>query len=87
MRRNGTYQLLEEEVARSRALDFLVENSVAVAMPEEEEAPEEEASDADTGGEEVSGTQASEPEAGEARVEAVVEAGEASSSATNEGKE
>ena len=92
MRRNGTYALLEEEVARSRTLDFLVENSVAVAMPEEEEAPEEvileeEASDPDSGGEEVPGTQETEPEAGEARVEAVIEAGEGSPSEANEGKE
>jgi trigger factor len=36
MRRNGTYALLREEMARQKALDFLVENAVAVPMPEEE---------------------------------------------------
>src|SRR3990170_4074040 len=36
MRRNGTYQLLEEEISRSKALDFLVENAVPVPMPPEE---------------------------------------------------
>ncbi len=87
MRRNGTYGLLEEEIARSRALDFLVENAVAVPMPEEEEAPEEDASDPDSGGEEISGTEETEPEAGEARVEAVIETGEGATSEKNEGKE
>jgi trigger factor len=43
MRKNGTYGLLEEEIARGRALDFLVENATPVPVPEEEEAtPEEE---------------------------------------------
>jgi trigger factor len=43
MRKNGTYGLLEEEIARGRALDFLVENAAPVRVPEEEEAtPEEE---------------------------------------------
>ena len=37
MRKNGTYALLEEEIARSKALDFLVEN--AAPMPQEEEVP------------------------------------------------
>src|SRR5918998_765422 len=36
MRANGSYQLLEEEVSRSKALDFLVENAVPVPMPPEE---------------------------------------------------
>jgi trigger factor len=36
MRANGTYQLLEEEISRSKALDFLVENAVPVLMPPEE---------------------------------------------------
>ena len=36
MRKNGTYALLEEEIARKKALDFVVENAVAVEMPEEE---------------------------------------------------
>ena len=36
MRANGTYQLLEEEISRSKALDFLVENAVPVSMPLED---------------------------------------------------
>jgi trigger factor len=45
MRKNGTYALLEEEIARAKALDFLVENAVAAPMPEDmagagEEEPE-----------------------------------------------
>ncbi|MGI9048288.1 MAG: trigger factor, partial [Rubrobacteraceae bacterium] len=43
MRRNGTYVLLEEELARQKALDLLVENAVAVEMTEEEEVAEAEA--------------------------------------------
>jgi trigger factor len=35
MRKNGTYALLEEEIARAKALDFLVENAVAAPMPED----------------------------------------------------
>jgi trigger factor len=38
MRKNGTYALLEEEIARAKALDFLVENAVATPMPETGEA-------------------------------------------------
>jgi len=75
MRRNGTFQLLEEEMARAKALDFLAENAVPVPMPEEEE-PEGDAGDADEGGEDVPGTEEAEPVAGEARVEASVQAGE-----------
>ncbi|MDP8949387.1 MAG: trigger factor [Actinomycetota bacterium] len=41
MRKNGTYALLEEEISRAKALDFLVEN--ATPMPEEEDAPGTEA--------------------------------------------
>src|SRR5215207_8923618 len=37
MRQNGTYALLEEEISRQSALDFLVENSTPAPMPEEEE--------------------------------------------------
>jgi len=37
MRRNGTYSMLEEEISRQKALDFLAENAVPVPMPEEEE--------------------------------------------------
>jgi trigger factor len=40
MKQNGTYTFLEEEVTRQQALDFLVENAVAVGMPEEEEGEE-----------------------------------------------
>src|SRR5919112_1450197 len=36
LRDNGTYALLEEEISRQKALDFLVENAVPVLMPEEE---------------------------------------------------
>ena len=36
MRANGSYQLLEEEISRSKALDFLVENAVPVPMSPEE---------------------------------------------------
>jgi trigger factor len=71
MRRNGTYQLLEEEMARARALDFLAENAVPVPMPQDEE-PEGEPE----GEEGVSATEEAEPSAGEARVEASVRVGE-----------
>jgi len=36
MRNNGSYALLQEEIARSQALDFVVENAVAVPRPESE---------------------------------------------------
>jgi trigger factor len=36
LRDNGTYALLEEEISRQKALDFLVENAVPVPMAEEE---------------------------------------------------
>jgi trigger factor len=42
MRTNGTYSMLEEEISRQKALDFLVENATPVPMPEEEEAEEDE---------------------------------------------
>jgi trigger factor len=99
MRANGTYQLLEEEISRSKALDFLVENAVPVLMPPEEaesaeveealneaagtdeaETGEAEAVEAprgeETGAEDVPGTEVAEPDTGEARVEASVQAGE-----------
>src|SRR5215218_6797507 len=41
LRDNGTYALLEEEISRQKALDFLVENAVPVPMPEEETEEEE----------------------------------------------
>jgi trigger factor len=40
LRKNGTYQLLEEEIARQKALDFLVENAVPVPVSEEAEGAE-----------------------------------------------
>jgi trigger factor len=43
LRDNGTYALLEEEISRQKALDFLVENAVPVPMPEEEDTADEEA--------------------------------------------
>jgi trigger factor len=70
MRRNGTFQLLEEEMARAKALDFLAENAVPVPVPKGD------AGDADEGGEDVPGTEEAEPVAGESRVEAAVQAGE-----------
>ena len=42
MRTNGTYSMLEEEISRQKALDFLVENATPVPMPEEEETEEDE---------------------------------------------
>jgi trigger factor len=42
MRTSGTYSMLEEEISRQKALDFLVENATPVPMPEEEEIAEEE---------------------------------------------
>jgi trigger factor len=41
LRDNGTFALLEEEISRQKALDFLVENAVPVPMPEEEIEEEE----------------------------------------------
>ena len=76
MKTNGTYALLQEEMARQKALDFIAENAVAVPMPEESE--EEEGLPEETeGGEDVAGAEETEsPEAGEASVEAKVEVGE-----------
>jgi trigger factor len=42
MRRNGTYALLQEELARNQALEFLAENAVPVPMPPEEAESDEE---------------------------------------------
>ena len=36
LRNNGTYSMLEEEISRQKALDFLVENAVPVSVPEDE---------------------------------------------------
>jgi len=76
MRINGTYSLLQEEISRQRALDFLAENATPVPMPEEE--AEEGASEDPSieAGEETPGAE-QEPEGGEAVVEASVEAGAA----------
>ena len=38
---NGTYAMVEEEISRQKALDFLVENAVPVPMPEEDTEKEE----------------------------------------------
>jgi trigger factor len=43
MRQNGTYALLEEEISRQRALDYLVENAVPTPMPDDEVTAEVEA--------------------------------------------
>jgi trigger factor len=40
LRNNGTYALLEEEISRHKALDFLVENAVPVPLEETDEAEE-----------------------------------------------
>ena len=45
MRQNGTYALLEEEISRQRALDYLVENTVPTPMPDDEETAEVEAAE------------------------------------------
>lgn len=74
MKRNGTYVLLQEEMARQKALEFIAENAIAVPMPEEAE--EEEPSEETEGGEDVAGVGEDEPEAGEASVEAKIEVGE-----------
>jgi trigger factor len=90
MRSNGTYQLLEEEMARAKALDFLAENAVPVPMPEEEEPESGVEGDATEGGEDdVPGVEETEPDAGEAKVEAaVVQAGEGpAGTEKDEGKE
>ena len=42
MRSTGTYAMLEEEISRQKALDFLVENATPVPMPEEEAAEADE---------------------------------------------
>ena len=54
LRANGTYALLEEEISRQRALEFLAENAVPVPMPEETE-------DEETDG--IADDEAAEPEA------------------------
>jgi trigger factor len=70
MRKNGTYQFLEEEITRQKALDFITENAVPVPMPEEEEAEGLE-DGAGEGAEEaeVETVEAAAGQAGEARAE------------------
>ena len=97
MRRNGTLALLEEEISRAQALDLLVENAVPVPMPEEETeedagvgaegTAESTAESTAEGGEEVPGTEEAVPEAGEARVEASVQAGEGAAGTENNERE
>lgn len=41
MKKNGTFGLLEEEIARQRALDFLVQNAVPVEVEEETDSEED----------------------------------------------
>src|SRR3712207_6591939 len=45
MRQNGTYALLEEEISRQRALDYLVENAVPTPMPADEESADVQAAE------------------------------------------
>src|ERR671916_686435 len=71
MKTNGTYALLQEEISRQKALDFLAENATPVEMPEEEEPAEEPGIES---GEETPGAE-EEPDAGEAVIEAAVETG------------
>ena len=85
MRKNGTYQLLEEEMTRQKALDFLVENAVPVPMPEEEEA--EEGPETEGPEDDVPGTEEAGPDAGEARVEASVRAGGEAPTEQTQGEE
>ena len=93
MRKNGTYALLEEEVARQSALNLLAENAVPVEMPPEEEIVEEEVAAAAEGGagaEVIAEEEANAGEAGEAgeevpgTEEAAPESGEASVETTVE---
>ena len=76
MRTNGTYSLLQEEISRQRALDFLAENATPVPMPEEEAEGGASEDPSIEAGEETPGAEQG-PEGGEAVVEASVEAGAA----------
>ncbi len=69
MRRNGTYVLLEEEIVRSQALDFLVQNAVPVPMPEEEAEEPEDGTDEDAEPQTVEAAAAG--SAGEAQAEQI----------------
>jgi trigger factor len=76
LRANGTYALLEEEISRQKALEFLAENAVPVPMPEETE-------DEEAGG--AADDQSAEPEAEVA--EDPVEAKAGSAGAENDKRE
>lgn len=64
MKANGTYALMEEELRRAKALEFLSENAKAVPMPEEPEQSDE--SDAETNTETATDDATDEPEGSEA---------------------
>ncbi len=83
LRANGTYALLEEEISRHKALDFLAENAVPVPMPEEED--EEEAAEDDEAARAEAGEET--PEEGGASVGAAVEAGGVAAGAENDERE
>ncbi|HEV8045921.1 MAG TPA: trigger factor, partial [Rubrobacter sp.] len=78
LRANGTYTLLEEEISRQKALEFLAENAVPVPMPEEVTEDEEAGEAADD--------EAAEPEA-EPEVESTEEPVEAKAAAGAENDE
>ena len=75
MRKNGTYELLQEEISRGMALDLLVENAVPIPMPEEGEDTEETGGLEAEGEEGVTAPEGAEPEVRETSVRAKVEAG------------
>ncbi|MDP9412177.1 MAG: trigger factor [Actinomycetota bacterium] len=83
LRANGTYALLEEEISRHKALDFLAENAVPVPMPEEED--EEEAAEDDEAARAEAGEET--PEEGGASVGAAVEASGVAAGAENDERE
>ncbi len=83
LRANGTYALLEEEIARHKALDFLAENAVPVPMPETE-AEDEETADDEAAGPEASGEETPQ---GEPSVGVGVEAGPAAGTENDEREE
>jgi len=62
LRDNGTYALLEEEISRQKALDFLVENAVPVPMPEEETEEEKTADEEEPLGASAGATESEERE-------------------------
>jgi trigger factor len=81
LRANGTYALLEEEISRQKALEFLAENAVPVPMPEETEDEETD---------EIADDEAAEPEAtpeAEAADEPVEAKAEASGAENDEREE